>query len=179
MAIINDSLKLVFLDEPLVPMPKLRCQLAYLLGSRIVGSPGASYNSLVTQCVLTEEIRRDYKFLTVICNPAIALLRWHRLYYKDKSLDQALLQWSDARTFVQAHHCEYILFRESFEIHHARLANVLGLPDPELDEPWPEDADWWEHFTSKQLHWMLLNIQEVERYHFDTQLRSIMRKRLV
>jgi len=179
MAIINDRLKLVFLDEPLVPVLKFRMQWAYLPGSRVVGSPGESYNSLVTRCVLTEDIRSEYKFFTVVCNPAIALLRWHNMFYRDKSLDEALLQWSGSRTFVQAHHCEYVLFRESFDHHYARLANLLGLLDPEPDDPWPEDADWWEHYTSKQLHWMILNVREVERYHFDDMLRSIMRRRLV
>ena len=180
MAVLNETLKTVFLDEPLVPMPKFRRYWASLPGARVLGHPGISYQELVNREILSIADRAELRFFTVICNPAIVILRWKALSMQwwDKDMNEALVAREMKPLFVQAPNCQYHAYRESLDTGLDTLFAMLNLPKTYVtDGVWPEDNRWWEQYTPQQLHWMLSHIPEVERYHFDTELRSLMRER--
>jgi len=180
MAVLNETLKTVFLDEPLVPMPKFRHYWSSLPGARVLGHPGISYGELVDTGILSIQDRVELRFFTVICNPAVVFLRRKAasMLFCDQPMDYALVAYEGRPLFVQAPDCQFHIYRENFNRHLDTLFALLNLPKTTVEiEAWPEDTEWWEQYTPQQLHWMLSHMPEVERYHFDTELRSVMRKR--
>ncbi len=175
MAIVNDDLRVVFLDEPLVPVPEWRQYFGGFLGSRTLGRPGVGYHTLKDRGAL--EGIEDYRFFTVICNPAIAILRWKNLglMWWDQSLDSALMSPRVQSLFPQAKQCGYHINREKFG---TQMSSFLDIDiKPMMPLSWPEDARWWDQYTAQQLQWMLRGVPEIKQYHYDTEIESILRHR--